>query len=109
VPSQAVLGIPLAVTDYERTLDWIDAAVASRHRGYICVAAVHTVMACQEDPALRAAVLAADFTVPDGQPLVWALRALGPRAPASASSSTAAATRARWSSSRGCCGCGTPA
>jgi N-acetylglucosaminyldiphosphoundecaprenol N-acetyl-beta-D-mannosaminyltransferase len=34
-------------------------------------------MASQEDPALRAAVAEADFTVPDGQPLVWALRALG--------------------------------
>ena len=76
-PSAAVLGVPLALTDYERTLDWIDAAVAARHRGYVCVAAVHTVMACQEDPELRAAVLGADFTVPDGQPLVWALRALG--------------------------------
>src|SRR3954470_12720182 len=77
VPAVPVLGIPLALTDYERTLDWIDAAAASRHRGYICVAATHTVMACQEDPALRAAVLGADFTVPDGQPLVWALNALG--------------------------------
>ena len=46
-------------------------------RGYVCVAAVHTVMACQEDPELRAAVLGADFTVPDGQPLVWAMNALG--------------------------------
>ena len=72
-----VLDVPLALIDYERTLDWIDAAVESRHRGYICVAAVHTVMACQEDEDLRRAVLAADFTVPDGQPLVWALRALG--------------------------------
>ena len=62
------------------TIDWIDAAVAERRRGYVCVAAVHTVMACREDPELRAAVLGADFTVPDGQPLVWALRALGPRA-----------------------------
>jgi N-acetylglucosaminyldiphosphoundecaprenol N-acetyl-beta-D-mannosaminyltransferase len=77
VASEPLLGIPLAVTDYERTLDWIDGAVAARHRGYICVAAVHTVMACQEDPTLREAVLGADFTVPDGQPLVWALRALG--------------------------------
>ena len=76
-----MLGVPLALTDYERTLDWIDAAVAARHRGYICVAAVHTVMACQEDPELRAAVLGADFTVPDGQPLVWALNALGHRSP----------------------------
>ena len=72
-----VLGVPLAVTDYERVLDWIDAAVAARAREYICVAAVHTVMASRDDPALRAAVAGAAFTVPDGQPLAWALRALG--------------------------------
>jgi N-acetylglucosaminyldiphosphoundecaprenol N-acetyl-beta-D-mannosaminyltransferase len=72
-----VLGVPLAVTDYDRTLDWIDAG----GRGYLCVAAVHTVMACQEDPELRAAVQGATFTVPDGQPLVWALNALGHRLP----------------------------
>jgi N-acetylglucosaminyldiphosphoundecaprenol N-acetyl-beta-D-mannosaminyltransferase len=77
VRSEAVLGIPLALTDYAGTLDWIDRAVEQRHRGYLCVAAVHTVMACQDDPALRAAVLGADFTVPDGLPLVWALRMLG--------------------------------
>jgi N-acetylglucosaminyldiphosphoundecaprenol N-acetyl-beta-D-mannosaminyltransferase len=75
--SVEVLGIPLALTDYERTIDWMDAAVAAGHRGYICVAAVHTVMACQEDDELRAAVLGSDLTVPDGQPLVWAMNALG--------------------------------
>jgi N-acetylglucosaminyldiphosphoundecaprenol N-acetyl-beta-D-mannosaminyltransferase len=75
--ADAVLGIPLALVDYERTLDWIDAAIARGHRGYICVAATHTVVACQEDPELRSAVLGADLTVPDGQPLVWALRMLG--------------------------------
>src|SRR5919108_491636 len=76
-PTGDVLGVPLALTDYERTLDWIDAAVESGHRGYLCVAATHTVMAAQEDPGLRQAVVAADFTVADGQPLVWALKALG--------------------------------
>jgi N-acetylglucosaminyldiphosphoundecaprenol N-acetyl-beta-D-mannosaminyltransferase len=75
--SVPLLGIPLAVIDYDGTLDWIDATAQNRGRGYVCVAAVHTVMACQEDPELREAVLAADFTVPDGQPLVWALKALG--------------------------------
>jgi N-acetylglucosaminyldiphosphoundecaprenol N-acetyl-beta-D-mannosaminyltransferase len=45
----------------------------------VCVAAVHTVMACRDEPGLRRAVLGADFTVPDGQPLVWALNALGHR------------------------------
>jgi N-acetylglucosaminyldiphosphoundecaprenol N-acetyl-beta-D-mannosaminyltransferase len=74
-----VLGVPLALTDYDGTLEWIDAAVESRHRGYVCVAATHTVMAAQEDAALREAVRAADFTVPDGQPLVWALNLLGHR------------------------------
>ena len=77
MPAQSLLGIPLALTDYDHTLDWIDAAVARGARGYVCVAAVHTVMACQEDAELRAAVLGASFTVPDGQPLIWALNALG--------------------------------
>jgi len=72
-----LLGVPLALVDYRRTLGWIDATVAARRRGYVCVAAVHTVMACREDPELRAAVEGASFTVPDGQPLVWALNALG--------------------------------
>ena len=79
VVSEPVLDVPLAVIDYERTLDWIDAAVERRDRGYICVAAVHTVMACQHDEQLREAVLGADLTVPDGQPLVWALNLLGHR------------------------------
>jgi N-acetylglucosaminyldiphosphoundecaprenol N-acetyl-beta-D-mannosaminyltransferase len=76
-PTAEVLGVPLALIDYEATLDWIDEAVSAGHRGYVCVAATHTVMAASDDPALRAAVLGADFTVPDGQPLVWALKALG--------------------------------
>ena len=74
---EPVLGIPLALTDYEETLDWIDAAIANRERRYVCVAAVHTVMVAQEDPELRDAVLSADLTVPDGQPLVWAMNMLG--------------------------------
>jgi N-acetylglucosaminyldiphosphoundecaprenol N-acetyl-beta-D-mannosaminyltransferase len=77
VPQIPVLDVPLALTDYERALDWIDAAVAAGAREYVCVAAVHTVMESREDAELRAAVDGAAFTVPDGQPLAWALRALG--------------------------------
>jgi N-acetylglucosaminyldiphosphoundecaprenol N-acetyl-beta-D-mannosaminyltransferase len=77
VPSAPVLGIPLALIDYDGALDWMDHAVAARAKAYVCVAAVHTVMAAQEDPELRAAALGADFTLPDGQPLVWALKLLG--------------------------------
>jgi N-acetylglucosaminyldiphosphoundecaprenol N-acetyl-beta-D-mannosaminyltransferase len=74
-----LLGVPLAITDYGRTLDWIDGAVERGEHGYICVANVHSVMASREDADLRAALRFASLTVPDGQPLVWALNALGER------------------------------
>jgi N-acetylglucosaminyldiphosphoundecaprenol N-acetyl-beta-D-mannosaminyltransferase len=72
-----VLGVPLALTDYEGTLDWIDAAVDAGRGGYVCASATHLVTATREDPELRAAVLGSDLVVPDGQPLVWALNLLG--------------------------------
>lgn len=58
-------------------MDWIDATVKERGRGYICVAATHTVVACQDDPQLADAVEHASLVVPDGQPLVWAMNAFG--------------------------------
>ncbi|MGI8557458.1 MAG: WecB/TagA/CpsF family glycosyltransferase [Solirubrobacteraceae bacterium] len=76
-PRAEVLGIPLALSDYAGTMDWIDAVVASRTKAYLTAAAVHLVMVAQEEPATREAVLGATLAVPDGQPLVWALHALG--------------------------------
>jgi N-acetylglucosaminyldiphosphoundecaprenol N-acetyl-beta-D-mannosaminyltransferase len=72
-----ILGVPLALTDYERTMDWMDAVVAERTPAYLSAAAVHLVMVAQEDEPTRAAVEEASLVVPDGQPLVWALRSLG--------------------------------
>src|ERR1700760_178283 len=77
LPQADVLGIPLALSDYERTMDWIDAMIASGSRGDLTAAAVHLVMVAQEDAETRDAVLGATLAVPDGQPLVWALHALG--------------------------------
>jgi N-acetylglucosaminyldiphosphoundecaprenol N-acetyl-beta-D-mannosaminyltransferase len=76
-PTAEILGIPLALSDYERTMDWMDAMVAARAKGYVTAAAVHLVMVAQEERETREAVLGATLAVPDGQPLVWALRALG--------------------------------
>jgi N-acetylglucosaminyldiphosphoundecaprenol N-acetyl-beta-D-mannosaminyltransferase len=72
-----ILGIPLAVSDYEQVMDWMDDLIAGNGRGYLTAAAVNLVMSAHEDPTTRAAVLGATLAVPDGQPLVWALRALG--------------------------------
>jgi N-acetylglucosaminyldiphosphoundecaprenol N-acetyl-beta-D-mannosaminyltransferase len=78
LPARAeILGIPLAVSDYEEVVDWMDATIAADGRGYLTAAAVNLVMSAREDPAVRAAVLGATLAVPDGQPLVWALKALG--------------------------------
>jgi N-acetylglucosaminyldiphosphoundecaprenol N-acetyl-beta-D-mannosaminyltransferase len=74
-----VLGIPLAVSDYEQVMDWMDVMIAAGERGYVTAAAVNLVMNAQENPATLEAVLAASLAVPDGMPLVWALRALGHR------------------------------
>ncbi len=79
LPTAEVLGVPLAVTDYERVMDWMDATIRARQPTCLSAAAVHLVMVAQEDEETREAVARA-VTVPDGQPLVWALRALGHRA-----------------------------
>jgi N-acetylglucosaminyldiphosphoundecaprenol N-acetyl-beta-D-mannosaminyltransferase len=80
-PRAEILGIPLAVSDYESVMDWMDATIAADGRAYVTAAAVNLVMSAREEPETMAAVLGATLAVPDGQPLVWALHALGhPRA-----------------------------
>lgn len=74
-----MLGIPLAVSDYDEVIDWMESLVTAGARGYVTAAAVNLVMSAREDPQTLAAVLGATLAVPDGQPLVWALRALGHR------------------------------
>jgi N-acetylglucosaminyldiphosphoundecaprenol N-acetyl-beta-D-mannosaminyltransferase len=72
-----ILGVPLALADYERTMDWIDETVAAGGSATLSAAAVHLVMVAQEDETTRKAVSDVSLVVPDGQPLVWALKALG--------------------------------
>jgi N-acetylglucosaminyldiphosphoundecaprenol N-acetyl-beta-D-mannosaminyltransferase len=72
-----ILDIPLAISDYEEVIAWMEAVILARAKAYVTAAAVNLVMSAREDPQARAAVLGATLAVPDGQPLVWALRALG--------------------------------
>jgi N-acetylglucosaminyldiphosphoundecaprenol N-acetyl-beta-D-mannosaminyltransferase len=76
-PRAEILGVALAVSDYEEVIDWMEAMIAADSHGYVTAAAVNLVMSAQEEPETLAAVLAATLAVPDGQPLVWALHALG--------------------------------
>jgi len=76
LPTVGIVGTALAITDYEKTMNWMDDIVECRQRACLTAAAVHLVMVAEEDPDTRAAVSQA-LAVPDGQPLVWAMRALG--------------------------------
>jgi N-acetylglucosaminyldiphosphoundecaprenol N-acetyl-beta-D-mannosaminyltransferase len=79
VRTREVLGIPLAMTDYEGAMDVMDGLIARRDPGYLCAVAVHAVMVAQDDPEMRGALVNATLTVPDGMPLVWTANALGER------------------------------
>src|SRR3954447_15444773 len=78
MPRANVVGTDLGLTDYEGAMDWMDEVIRRRERACVSAAAVHLVMVAHEDPeTLRA--LEQALVVPDGVPLVWALRALGHR------------------------------
>ncbi len=72
-----MLGTALAVSDYTAVVDWMEATIAAGGPAYVTAAAVNLVMSAREDPETARAVRGATLAVPDGQPLVWALRALG--------------------------------
>ena len=75
--TRQILGVNIALTDYEGELAAIDELIAGGGRGYFCHAAVGSLMNARRDPAARAALNAATMTLPDGKPVVWALRSLG--------------------------------
>ncbi len=79
VRSRELLGLPVAVTDYEGAMDAMDGMVARREPGYVVVAPVNAIILAQDDAEMHAAVRGATFAVPDGMPLVWLLRGLGER------------------------------
>lgn len=80
LPRAEVLGAPLAISDYPSVLAWMESAISQDRRSWLSAAAVNLVMSAVDDPEVRAAIDTADLLVPDGQPLVWALHALGHRA-----------------------------
>ena len=77
IPRRDILGIPMAMTDYAGAMDVMDEMVDRRQRGWVCAAAVHSVMVAQDDPVMRTALTDAVITVPDGMPIVWAANLLG--------------------------------
>ncbi len=73
-----VLGVRLAITDYDGVLACAQDAIAQQQQIRINFCNVHVTMTAQRMIALMAALNDRDaLTVPDGMPLVWALRSWG--------------------------------
>jgi N-acetylglucosaminyldiphosphoundecaprenol N-acetyl-beta-D-mannosaminyltransferase len=77
IRTRPIVGVPIAMTDYERAMDVMDGMIVRGERGYVCCVAVHAVMVAQSDAEMRAALLGSTLTVPDGMPLVWAANLMG--------------------------------
>jgi N-acetylglucosaminyldiphosphoundecaprenol N-acetyl-beta-D-mannosaminyltransferase len=74
-----VLGVGISAIDPPTALDLMSEWIEARQQHYMCVCAVHIVMECQQDPALRRVVNRASLAVPDGMPLVWLAHLAGQR------------------------------
>jgi N-acetylglucosaminyldiphosphoundecaprenol N-acetyl-beta-D-mannosaminyltransferase len=75
--SRVILGTRVDATSYAEAVESVLALAEARAGGAIVAANVHVVMEAFDDPALQRAVNSAERVVPDGMPLVWALRRLG--------------------------------
>jgi N-acetylglucosaminyldiphosphoundecaprenol N-acetyl-beta-D-mannosaminyltransferase len=81
IRTREIVGIPIAMTDYDRAMDVMDGMIERGERGYVCAVAVHAVMVAQSDAEMRSALLGSTLTVPDGMPLVWAANLMGENLP----------------------------
>ena len=75
--ARKIVSIRVDATSYrdatERIIGWAEAGTP----GYVCVANVHMTMEANDAPDFAEIVNGARLVVPDGMPLVWALKLLG--------------------------------
>ena len=77
--STDVLGVQVSTISMRDAVSTIEGWIERGERHYVCICTVHTVMECQRDPDLMAAVNGAGMRTPDGMPLVWLSRRAGHR------------------------------
>jgi N-acetylglucosaminyldiphosphoundecaprenol N-acetyl-beta-D-mannosaminyltransferase len=75
--TREILGVPVAMVDYDRAIAVMDQLIDRGERGYVCAAPVHALMVAQDDAEMLAALRGSTMVVPDGMPVVWAANALG--------------------------------
>ncbi|QSV44858.1 WecB/TagA/CpsF family glycosyltransferase [Geobacter benzoatilyticus] len=69
-----VVGVRVDTISFTDALRFILDKAKSRLSGYVCVANVHMVIEAYDDPSFKQVLLNADLVIPDGMPLVTALK-----------------------------------
>lgn len=72
-----VLGVPVSVCTYESATREILALASQGRSAAVAACPVHLVMCARRDAGLRAALAKFALVTPDGQPVRWAVNALG--------------------------------
>lgn len=69
-----VIGLPVAITNYEIAIDWIKAAALKNDRAYAVEAAnTHVAAHARHDEEFGEVMARFDYITPDGMPLVWSV------------------------------------
>ncbi len=75
-----VLGTRVAAISFAEAVSWLSAAAHAGRRAHVACANVFSVVMARDRPEYASCLTGADLIVPDGMPIVWALRMLGHRA-----------------------------
>lgn len=71
VETYDLLGVNVAVTNLSRSCKVVDEWIKQKHKTYVCIAPVSTIMDCQDSEEYRSVINSSGMTTPDGMPLVW--------------------------------------
>ena len=75
--ARRILGMRVDSIEFDAALALVTSWCLNGRSKTICAANVHMVMEARDDTTFRDIVNSSDLVLPDGQPLVWALRSLG--------------------------------
>lgn len=78
LPPQAdVLGMSLAATDYPQAVKTLERVAKAGRSGAVAACNTHIIALARQRPDFRGALQKFDMLLPDGMPLVWAMRKKG--------------------------------
>lgn len=72
-----ILGVKVSAIDMNDARSLVEDMLLKKHKIYICVCPVSTIMECKRNNQVLTSVNSADLATPDGMPVVWIGKMLG--------------------------------